>query len=314
MKRKDDIDSLPRTEKIIVFIVAYVLAISLWLLVNLNRDFNLTVMLPVQIARFQDDLALVEEPPEEVTVNMVGEGWKLISIYNNPPALRVDARQGPINLTDRVKETMGMYLDVNVQNVNPTILNVPMEEKITRKVPIEPHVSIAFRRQYDLVGEPGIIPDSVEVAGARSLVEDIASWPTEEVQLEDVSDTIHHHIPLREPSELIELDVNEVVYRAPVAEYTEGETRIQVRTEGMPEDREVRFSPSVITVRYDVPIHEYAQSQDIVPFEAVVPYTELVEDTTGLVTPSVHPIDHNLNLRLRSTQPRRVSYYNVLVD
>lgn len=311
---KDEIGSLPRTEKIIVFIVAYVIAVSLWLLVNLNRDFNLSVNLPIQVAQFQGNQAMVEEPPENVSVSLVGEGWKLITIYNNPPALRVDPRQGSINLYDRAKETMGMYLDVSVQNVQPMIMNIPMEERVTKKIPIQPNVDISFRRQYGLVNEPEILPDSVEISGAQSLVEDITYWETEDITLEEVSDSIHQHIALKESSDLLEMDTHEVLYRATVSEFTEGEIRINVTTDDLPDDRNVRFSPSVITVRYDVPIEEYARSQEVVPFEAYVAYEEILQDTTGFVIPTIRRLNDELNLRVRSVQPRRVSYFNVLVD
>ncbi|MEX2402617.1 MAG: CdaR family protein [Balneolales bacterium] len=314
LRRKDDIISLPRTEKVIVFIVAYVIAMCLWLLVNLNRDYNLSVNLPVHLAQFQEDQALVEEPPEYVTVNLVGEGWKLITIYNNPPPLRVDPRQGSINLYDRAQETMGMFLDVEVQNVQPVIMNIPMEEKISLKVPIQVNVDKTFRPQYDLVGEPKIEPDSVVISGAQSLVEDITHWETEEVHFEDVRDSISQHIPLKKSSSLLELGIEEVLYRADVSEFTEGEIRVYVSTENFPEDRSVHYSPSIVTIRYDVPIDEYASSQEIIPFEASVPYQEVEQDTTGFVTPTIRKLDNDLNLRLRSVQPRRVSYYNVLAD
>src|SRR5699024_820077 len=139
----------------------------------------------IQLAQIQEDQALAEEPPEFATVNIVGEGWKLINIYNNPPPLRVDPRQGPINLYDRSKETMGIFLDVNVQTVRPMIMNIPMEEKISKKVPVETRVNKSFRSQYHMVSEPEVLPDSVTVSGARSLVEHIDSWETEEVSLED---------------------------------------------------------------------------------------------------------------------------------
>ncbi|MEX0686478.1 MAG: hypothetical protein WD267_11820 [Balneolales bacterium] len=314
MTRKDDAGYLPRTEKIIVFIVAFVIAMCLWLLVNLNRDYNLSVNLPIQLAQFQNDQALAEAPPEYATVNIVGEGWKLINIYNNPPALRVDPRQGSINLFDRAKETMGMFLDVNVQNVQPMIMNIPMEEKVTKKVPVVSNVNISFRRQFSMIGDPVIIPDSVEVSGARSLVEGISSWPTEDKHLEEIRDSIHQHIPLQQPTKLIELDVYEVLYRANVSEFTEGEIRVYIQTRGLPDDRTVRFSPSVVTIKYDVAIDDYAQSQEIVPYEVYVPYDDIEQDTTGFVTPSAVKLTDDLNLRIKSMQPPSVSYFNVLAD
>ena len=100
-------------------------------------------------------------------------------------------------------------------------------------------------------------------------------------------------------------------YQAPVSEYTEGEVRLRIRTRNLPDGNQVTYSPSVITVKYDVPIDQYADAQDIVPFSAYVHFEDIESDSTGFVTPLISSRDNALNIRLRSYQPRRVAYYKV---
>src|SRR6056297_3009595 len=79
---EDDIAGVGR-ERIVVFFVALVLALSFWLMVNLSREYNLNVELPIQLGAVPTEKALVEELPEKATVSVTGEGWKLINLYNN---------------------------------------------------------------------------------------------------------------------------------------------------------------------------------------------------------------------------------------
>ena len=46
-----------RREKIIVFIGAYIMAISLWFIVNLGGSFSLTLNVPVEPGNIPEDMA-----------------------------------------------------------------------------------------------------------------------------------------------------------------------------------------------------------------------------------------------------------------
>lgn len=301
-------------ERAVVFIVALILALCLWLLVNLSRDFTLNVNLPVTQGNIPEDKALAEELPDFITVSVQGEGWKLISVYNNPPTIYVDVRSGEVDLYDQVQQQMNALPDINVQKVQPLNLNVELEDKITKLVPVIPHVEVRFSGQFGFVGEPSVQPDSIMVEGAASIVNDIGEWHTDSVVVRKVSADLETELPLREPQRpQLSLATGQVVYRARVSEYTEGEARVAVRTRDLPPGRNITFSPSSILVRYVVPIEEYTQMQDSNPFEVYVPYSDIREDSTGFISPRIElPSDNRFHIRLQSHQPDKVAYFLVI--
>ena len=235
--------------KIVVFTIAFVLSLCLWLMVNLSRDYNLNVNLPIQLGNMPEDRALTEELPDYANVSISGEGWKLINIYNNPPPIFVDVAETEINLFDQVREQMNANPDLNVQKVQPLILSLDMEEKISKKVPITSNVSVNFEDQYNFTGDPVFEPDSVVISGASSILQGIDAWETEEQELDDVDENIEATIGVRQPPRLVSVSPVEVTYRANVAQFTEGEARVAIQTRNMPANRSVSFSPSYITVR-----------------------------------------------------------------
>ena len=301
-------------EKVVVFIVAFILAFCMWLLVNLSRDFSLNLNLQVNVGNMPEDRALVEQLPEYATVSVQGEGWKLINLYNNPPQLYVDVQQEEINLYDQVRQQMNVMPDITVQKVQPLILNVELQEKISKTVPVVPSFEVEFRERFDYEGERRITPDSVTVTAARSVIDTVTSWPTRPVVLEDVRGDIDRTIALMEPHPLINLSTNQVQLTAPVAEFTEGETRVFIQTRNLPRGRTVNYSPSYITVRYDVPIDEYNQVKDLTPYNAYVTYEQIQQDTTGFVTPQVDQVVDQYYLKLRTFQPQEVAYFNVVEE
>src|SRR5699024_5337034 len=72
-------------EKTIAFLITIVLAFSLWIIVNLNRDYTLNIDIPVVLGQITTDKALAEELPQQVTASISGEGWSLLNVYKNPP-------------------------------------------------------------------------------------------------------------------------------------------------------------------------------------------------------------------------------------
>jgi hypothetical protein len=313
-KLSRDKEDIPQSERIIVFIFAFMIALSMWLLVNLGRDFNLTLNLPVMHADPPEGRAFITEIPRNANTTVSGEGWKLISIYNNPPQVIVPVEEGTINVFEAVQASLSNFPDVSVSKVQPMIVNVNTEEKMEKRIPVRNDVTIETRRRFNVIGSISIIPDSVTVSGARSLIEPIGYWPTEARELDDVKENMDIEVQLRRAQSLIHLNTDKVRIKAEVAEFTEGEVRIPVVTRNLPVGRRVSYSPTVLTVRYDVPITQYNEASSVIPFQAYVNYSTIVNDTTGYVTPQIEPDIEGLDVRLRSFQPRRVSYFNVVAQ
>jgi hypothetical protein len=310
----DRLSPISGGEKALVFSIAYAIALGLWLMVNLDREFSLELELDLATGNMADDRALASPIPSSVTVGVVGEGWKLLNLYNNPPVLLVDLESTPVNLLEEVKTLFAGNQDVNVTKVIPSILNASLEERLTRRVPVDLRLEMAFRRQFDIVGESMFSPDSVTISGARSRIEGIGSWPTEVMELTDVREDITVNVPLSSPSPVVTLSAEQVRFQARVAEFTEGELRIPVEATGLPRNRQITFIPASVEVRYSVPIDQYMISQEDAPFRVTVPFEYISRDTTGLVVPQAMVTPTDLEVRLRGIQPRSVSYFVIIQD
>lgn len=308
---EDEIAEFGR-ERIIVFIVALIVALALWLMVNLSRDYTLNIELPIQLGAVPSEKALVKDLPNTATVSVTGEGWKLINMYNNPPTINIDVNDAEVNLFDQVQQQMNAMLNVTIQRVQPQRLTVELGDRVSKKVPVNAAVNVKFSEQYDFLGPPTISPDSITINGASTLVENIKEWKTDSVSIEDVRKDISQTLPLESPGKLINLSRNEVVFEAKVTEYTEGEVQAPINTRNLPPGRMVSYSPLAITIKYDVPIEEYIDVQDENPFDAYVSYQQILDDSTGFVTPQIEENNENYHIKLRSFQPRRVAYFIVL--
>lgn len=308
---EDEIANFGR-ERIIVFVVALILALALWLMVNLSRDYTLNIELPIQLGDVPAEKALVNDLPSTATVSVTGEGWKLINLYNNPPAINIDVSDTEVNLFDQVQQQVNAMLNINIQRVQPQTLTVQLGDRVSKKVPVRSAINVNFNEQHGFLDSPTINPDSVTIDGAASLIEGIEEWPTDSVQINNVTKDISQAVPLKQSSELVNLSQSEVSFEADVVEYTEGEMQANITTRNLPPGRMVSYSPLAIRIKYDVPIEEYTDVQDENPFDVYVSYQQILEDSTGFVTPQIEEKNERYHIKLRSFQPRRVAYFIVL--
>ena len=307
---EDEIANMGR-ERIVVFVVAFILAICLWFMVNLSQNFTLNIELPIEKGAMPDDRALSKALPQAATVSVSGEGWQLISIYNNPPSVNVDVMNPEINLYEQVQRQVNALYDVNTDKVQPLMLTLNLEPRHSKRVPVRPVLDVSFKGQYGFIGEPDLEPDSVTISGAASLLQNIKDWPTDSLSLSTVSTDISRPVQLKS-SELITLSQNEVEFNGQVAQFTEGETNVMLSTQNLPIGQSISFSPSSITIKYDVPIDEYANVEEQQLFRAYFTYQQIQEDSTGYIRPNIEQISNNKHIKLRSFQPEEVAYFMVV--
>ena len=304
-----------RRERIAVFVIAYIMALSLWFIVNLNGDYRITINIPIEVGAIPQDMALAEGLPEFLEVEVSGDGWKLVNLYSNPPEIPIDVIEGEVNLFNQVRQRFTVEQDVSVLKVQPLFISIGLEKKISKKIPIKLHSDLQFEDRYGLVRDPVFNPDSLTITGARSQINKIDYWMlSDTLSLSNVREDISQIIPITPKDPLIDYDVDQIRFLADVSEFTEGEVSVYIRTRNIPRGNIINYNPSTVTIRFDVPIEQYVEVQNLRPYEVYVPYQEIVEDSTGFVTPDIELVTTEYQIKLRSFQPKAVAYFSVLDD
>lgn len=304
-----------RRERIAVFVIAYIMALSLWFIVNLNGDYRITINIPIEVGAIPQDMALAEGLPEFLEVEVSGDGWKLVNLYSNPPEIPIDVIEGEVNLFDQVRQRFTVEQDVSVLKVQPLFISIGLEQKISKKIPIKLYSDLQFEDRYGLVSDPVFNPDSLTITGARSQINKIDYWMlSDTLSLSNVREDISQIIPITPKDPLIDYDVDQIRFLADVSEFTEGEVSVYIRTRNIPRGNIINYNPSTVTIRFDVPIEQYVEVQNLRPYEVYVPYQEILEDSTGFVTPDIELVTTEYQIKLRSFQPKAVAYFSVLDD
>lgn len=300
-------------EKAIAFSVALFFALCLWFIVNLSRDFNVTIEVPIILSNLPSDVTVSSDIPKTASVVLTGEGWDLISVYTNPPRVLINAESDDVNLAEQLRSQVGVFSNLNIIQVRPTQLIIEKERRISRKLPVRNRTNIQFADQFGLLSDPVLSPDSVTAIGAESVLDELEFWDTAETGFTNINESVNRIVQLHSMSG-ITLEPSTVILSMEVAEFTEAEIRVPIRTRNLPSGRAVSYNPSSITVRYDVPLQQFSEAQGVRLFNAFVDYSLIEEDDLGTIAPDIEIADNNYNVRLRSFQPPRVSYFRIVPE
>ncbi len=313
LRKENGASYTSRKEKITVFVVSYVFAMTLWMVVNLNGSYNIELELPLEVGTVPEGMALVDAIPETIVAEISGEGWKLISLKNNPPAIPVDISLGEVDVFSQLRQRFAPEQDVSVLNVQPIRLLLNLEPMMRKKVPLVWEPTLDYAERYDRVGEGYLEPDSIWVSGAVSKLENLEAWIINySIKLDNIRENITLQLPIISSDPALSFDQNLVSYHEMVAEYTEGEFTLLIKLENAPGNQRFNFSPSTVTVQYRVPIEQYSEAERAKPFEAYVDYENIRNNTTGIVTPEIRRVNENLATEIKSFRPSVVSFFNLI--
>ncbi len=286
-------------------------ACVLWFAFSMQEEYVQILEFPTELRNLPEDKALAAVPPSSVRIQLEGEGIQILRLYYNTPSLPIDVANESVDLGLTAPE---IVKNVSIQTVTPRTVSLNVEDRIWRRVPIEPRVNMEFIAGYRMIGRVEAIPDSVTIAGARSIVEGIASWPTERRNLGAMRDSLHAPVALSDSlAPLLEMDISEVIVHADIQAFTEARRIVPVQAVGLPAGVEVTFEPPVVEVTYQVPLSQYDAVMEADAFYAFVPYSDIVRDVQGRVFPMLH-LPEGMEVRSPRFEPEILRYYDIRED
>lgn len=307
-------DDRPR-RKGLVITVCILISVVLWFTLTMRETYSIEVEMPTEVVNLPPDEALVALPPRTVDVQVEGEGFQLLRLFYDLPPIPINAATDEVNLDNAVYTVPALSQGVSVTSMTPSGVVLRKGPRVTRKVPVRLHVDVQMPSTHDLTDSLRVVPDSVEVSGAASIVDSLKAWPTVRRTFEDVRDSLDVLIPLADTLRgLVERSADVVRLVAHVEPFTEGLRDVDVIVRSAPSGGEtVTLEQPTVRVRYRVPLSQYARSQETPELFATVSYEAIRADNTGRVRPELH-VPPGLLLRDVEIEPSTLSYYTVLVD
>ena len=287
------------------------LAFVLWFAFSMRKTYTVFVAMPIEVQQRPEGQALRSRPPQTARVQVQGVGWELLPFGRTPPPLQIQAQGNEVSLSAAATESKQIPAGLSVIGVNPAQLTLDLEDRVVRSLPVRLVGEVETAALYETIGVPVLSPDTIEVAGARSVMAGLDYWPTQRVAVDGADASFSASVPLSDTlSGLVTKSAQAVRVEVEVGQFTETTRTLEVRVEGAPSGViAVRTIPSRVTATFRVPAdpEQFDRAIETDEFYAFVPFEEVDRDTTGTVRAIAH-LPPGLAVRDVRLAPQRLRY------
>jgi YbbR domain-containing protein len=266
-------NKLQFNKKLSAILICFSIAIVFWFLIVLSKDYNAVVSFPVSYNNLPGQRVVVNDLPSSIRLNIKASGFRILSFYfsnkNMPVQIDVDSRIGKLynrapdalviptqTFTPDFNQQLGA--DVSIISCVPDSIVFNFSYKSVKRVPVRADLNISFEKQYDSVGTPFLVPDSVNVSGPESVISKINYILTEPVVEKGVRETLSKKVKLIN-NKMISLNDTAVKIKIPVEKFTEENVEIAVIPVHVQKGFVLKTFPEKVNIRFQVSLSKYSQ-------------------------------------------------------
>ncbi|MCB0586846.1 MAG: YbbR-like domain-containing protein [Phaeodactylibacter sp.] len=237
------------------------IAFVFWLLIKLSQTYRAEKQVLFQF-EIPSDKALATLAPNDMTVQLEGTGWDLMFDFFSSRTVKLSYDMSGITQLNlnraRLRSDIAQNLnsnDISIMEINPESLNLTLEDKSTKPVPVIVRDSLNFAPEHHLKSPVKVSPDSVEIAGPASLVSTIDKWYTDSLQLDNLKTTTTQVVKLEKPPRELSVSVNQVEAQIEVEPFTEKTMYIPLVIKNAPDS--LRIFPDKINISCKLGLSKY---------------------------------------------------------
>lgn len=296
-------------KKIYIFVASIIFAVILWGAISLSDLFYTNIYVKLTLTNFPQGYTTGSPVPEKIKLRIKGQGWKLVSLNIGPEAeFRVsvggDSGRQQISLYNFIETNRWLLSDVDIINLYPDSINFFVERIISKKLLVTSGLDIEFKAGYGLATDIIFKPDSIIAWGPKSLLSRMNEirtigripGPVDSRTATAASLPSLRGFAYSSNSVDVIIDVQRIVDKQ--------FDNIPVIVLDKPSTREVVLLPNTVNVniRGGIVILGKLKPED---FRAFVRYQNVLQDTTGSVSPELLLPK---NVTLQFLKPERLRY------
>jgi YbbR domain-containing protein len=178
--------------------LSLVLALTVFLLVNNDRDREVTVHVGVKY-NYPADKVLVSDELDEVRVTIKGTSRRLRQVTEHPlDRIDLDVSKTPTGEVEITPDMIDLPPGLTVTSISPRTIRVAFDKRVERLIEIEP--ATTGRPQHGLqVSNIRVTPATIKVHGGERLLAALTAIRTTEVSLDARTESFEAQAPLIPP-------------------------------------------------------------------------------------------------------------------
>lgn len=233
-------------------------ATTFWFFNALNKDYATRINYPVEFIFDEEEVVVVEELPEKVSIVVSGGGWNLLRktlwFNNNPIQILLEnpTSQKFITKASLTSIIADQLNEIRLNYVVTDTLYLNIEERDYKKVAITiDSAGISLEENYRIVSPVEVEPDSAIVTGPASFISNLADSFLLYVPYKELNKSFEEKIDLSQlESEKIQVEPDEISVRFEVARFTQATKEASIEAVNFPADSSVYLQDSTAMVSF----------------------------------------------------------------
>ncbi len=243
------------TKMIFLFIGA-----ALWLNINMQKDFETTVDIPIRLTNVFRNKTLLEPIPENARIKIRSKGRHiLLSDFSRNLFFEIDGSGFSDSAVIRLN--MDYFINASGKEIEPLFIFHPQEvsvkydDYLSLKVPVILNYQFNTAPGYVTSGKLSVLPDSVTLEGPESKVRKIKALQTKKLSEKDISTSIARYVPLALTDSLsIKYSVRSVEIKQEIERKGSNTFKAPVRIVNKPENMNILLDPIAIDITVIGPV------------------------------------------------------------
>lgn len=243
-----------------VVILCVIAAATFWFFQALNKEYTTTMDYPITFDFDRSNYIAVDNPPNEIQVNVSGVGWSLLrkgfmgdtepiyTFITNPS--QTTAISGD-NIRNDVLSQIGDEIELNYIAIDSIYFTIDQKVSKRCKVVVD-SLSIDLREEFFITSQIGQSIDSVTITGPKSIIDEQSDTVLVRVPETRIDESINEEVNISSFNQLIEIYPPSLNVRFKVERFVEVNKTLPVTKKDFPEDSTYSIVPMIATVNYKV--------------------------------------------------------------
>ena len=254
--------------RFLTFCIFLLIATVLWLIIKLSKEYTTQSVVTLVYTEVPVN-KWIATPEQALKFSFAADGFVILGDKLVPEKRRVvpiPLSEVPYRLeggvtyslsSQYVVERLADWLNIPASSVtvNEDKQYFNMEDLQSKQLPVAVPLEVQTQRQYQLYGDPEVVPERVTVYGPKNLLDTLSRIYTKSLAATDADAAIHRTLSLDLMDGAIRSDVDQVAVTVNVEQYTERDLEVPVEVN---DSLELRFFPETVTLKCLIPIRDYA--------------------------------------------------------
>ncbi|PQJ14871.1 CdaR family protein [Aureicoccus marinus] len=243
-----------------MFSVFLACSFMIWLVSNLSETYESRALFDLNFESLPEGVALEKGLQQELRLKLRASGFRFLTGSFGQQELKINlsglAEQEGLyyltrtELSAQIEKQLTNSVSLLELELDNDTLFIGAYPLIRKTVPIRPNLELSVTQNYRLYGEVVVIPDSVEIEGPASELNQTTEIATQRIILENISDDFSEKSLLLHPELLVnsKLSVSTVLVKGEIDRFSEQEIKVDISRKGIPDSVAIQLLPTQVSL------------------------------------------------------------------